>query len=86
MKNEQSSSTVYGVFNDDEERGYDLLGIYFLEGEAEAARQAYIAEASSRTTYSAEAQARLRRYWDAAVVVRCIQVGLPPKKNPFLSK
>lgn len=84
IKNEQSSSTVYGVFTDDEERGYDLLGIYFLEGEAEAARQAYVIEAASRTKYNAEAYTRMLAFWDTIVVVRPIPVGRPAKKDPFL--
>ena len=42
MNQEQVSSAVYGLFLEDTDQDV-LLGLYNLEGEAEAARQHYIA-------------------------------------------
>ena len=73
MKQEQTSSAVYGVFFDEDYEGQVLMGLYFLEGEAEAAREAYIAadmEMCPSESYSRELE-RLRE----SVVVRRLALG-----------
>lgn len=73
MNQEQTSSAVYGVFFDEDYEGQVLMGLYFLEGEAEAARDAYIA--SEMKMYSLEGYSqeldRLREH----VVVRRLALG-----------
>jgi hypothetical protein len=73
IKNDQSSSAVYGLFYDVPYEAPALLGIYFLEGEAEAARAAYIAK---------EVEDGEDEEWmtDSTRVV-CLQVGLPGNLN-----
>ena len=46
MMKEQSSTTMYGVVYDVPYESSVLLGLYFLQGEAEAALEHYIAEQS----------------------------------------
>ena len=76
IKNEQSSSAVYGLFFEVEYEGQVLLGLYFLEGEAEAARQAYIAD--QLEDFAADKQANEREYYESAVVVRRLAMGQVP--------
>lgn len=73
MKQEQTSSAVYGVFFSEDYEGQVLMGLYSLEGEAEAAREAYIAsdmEMCPAESYSRELE-RLRE----SVVVRRLALG-----------
>ena len=79
IKNDQSSSAVYGLFDSVEFEGNILLGIYFLEGEAEAARAAYIDNEVSE--YPQSMQARERNYREKSVVVKRLQAGLKPSVN-----
>ena len=76
MNQEQVSSAVYGLFFEEEYEGSSLLGLYFLEGEAEAARQAYIAE--QLEDFPEEDQANEREYYEHAVVVRRLAMGQVP--------
>ena len=79
MNQEQVSSAVYGLFLLEDYEGSTLLGLYFLEGEAEAARQAYIAE--QLEDFSAEKQeqeAFARVHYEHAVVVRRLAMGQVP--------
>jgi hypothetical protein len=76
MKNEQTSSVVYGLFYDMPYEGQNLLGIYFLEGEATAARDAYIATQVSGVDPS-QLQSELDYYGDHTVV-RHLRTGQPP--------
>lgn len=77
MNQEQVSSAVYGLFLEEDYEGSSLLGLYFLEGEAEAARQAYIAE--QLEDFSAEKQeAFARDHYEHAVVVRRLAMGQVP--------
>lgn len=73
IKNEQSSSAVYGLFYDVPYEASSLLGVYFLAGEAEAARAAYIAK---------EVEDGEDEEWMAeSTRVVCLQVGLPADLN-----
>lgn len=78
IKNEQVSSAVYGLFFE-EDFGQVLLGLYFLEGEAEAARQAYIAE--QLADFPEDEQANEREFYEEVVVVRRLAVGQAPRYN-----
>jgi hypothetical protein len=75
MMNNQSSSVVYGLFLDDDEATV-LLGIYFLEGEAEAARAQYIEEEVSG--FQPKQHAFARKHYDTAVYVAQLPVGSKP--------
>lgn len=77
--NEQTSSAVYGLFYDVDYEGSNLLGIYFLEGEAEAARQAYIAEALE--DFPTPLKGTERPYYEVAVRVKRLAVGQAPSLN-----
>lgn len=77
MNQEQTSSAVYGVFFDEDYEGQVLMGLYTLEGEAEAAREAYIAadmEMCPAESYFRELD-RLRE----SVVVRRLALGQVPR-------
>jgi hypothetical protein len=67
----QSSSAVYGLFFEVELEGQVLLGLYHLEGEAEAARQHYMADESAGDPAE-------RKYLESSVVVRRLAVGHEP--------
>jgi hypothetical protein len=75
MNTNQSSSKVYGLFLDDEERD-TLLGIYFREGEAVAARAQYIEEEVSG--FQPTEHAFARKHFDTAVYVVQLPVGSKP--------
>lgn len=76
MKNEQTSSVVYGLFYDVPYEGQNLLGIYFLEGEAAAARDAYIATQVSGV-HPSQLQDELD-YYEGRTTVRRLRAGQPP--------
>ncbi len=71
MKNEQFLSVVYGVFEVEPHVGTHLLGLYFLEGEAEAARDQFISEQVKGLPQSEE-------HYRENVVVRRLNVGQTP--------
>lgn len=77
MKQEQTSSAVYGVFFDEDYEGQVLMGLYFLEGEAEAARDAYIA--SEMKMYSLEGYSQELERLREHVVVRRLALGQVPR-------
>jgi hypothetical protein len=80
IKNE-SSPAVYGLFLEVELEGQVLLGLYSLEGEAEAARSHYIALETKNFTYSLK---ELEAEWDHledSVVVRRLAMGQVPSYN-----
>jgi|LauGreDrversion4_2_1035121.scaffolds.fasta_scaffold630754_2 hypothetical protein len=81
MNQEQTSSAVYGVFFDvffDEDyEGQVLMGLYTLEGEAEAARDAYIA--SEMKMYSLEGYSQELERLREHVVVRRLALGQVPR-------
>jgi hypothetical protein len=79
IKNEQSSSAVYGLFFEVEYEGQVLLGLYFLEGEAEAARQAYIA--TQLEDFSADERDDERPYYEVHTAVRRLAMGQVPSYN-----
>ena len=79
MNQEQSSSAVYGLFFEQDYEGSALLGLYFLEGEAEAARQAYIAE--QLADFPEDEQDDEREYYEHVVVVRRLAIGQVPSCN-----
>ena len=79
IKNEQSSA-VYGLFHDIDFEGRFLLGLYFLEGEAEAAREAYIAAEIAKHP-SLEGTAEVLDYLRHGVVVRHLAMGQVPSFN-----
>ena len=79
MMNEQSSSAVYGLFFDMDYEGSSLLGVYFLEGEAEAARQAYIAE--QLEDFTVPLRGTERPYYEQAVRVKRLATGQVPSLN-----
>jgi hypothetical protein len=64
---EQTSSVVYGLFIDLSFEGPFLLGLYFLEGEAEAARKDYIAR---------QVEIARQRY-EKSTVIKRLEVGVP---------
>ena len=74
MKQEQTSSAVYGVFFDEDYEGQVLMGLYTLEGEAEAAREAYIAS-EMRTHCPLEGFSRELDRLREHVVVRRLALG-----------
>ena len=76
IKNEQSSSAVYGLFFEVEYEGQVLLGLYFLEGEAEAARQAYIA--TQLEDFSEDERDDERPYYEVYTAVRRLAMGQVP--------
>jgi hypothetical protein len=78
MKNEQSSSAVYGVFFF-YKACPSLLGLYLLEGEAEAARQAYIAE--QMKDHPIQGFTEEIDCLRDATVVRRLQLGQVPSYN-----
>ena len=71
IKNEQSSSAVYGLFFEVELEGQVLLGLYYLEGEAGAARQRYMAHESA-------GHPAAQKHLEKAVVVRRLAMGQVP--------
>ena len=73
--NNQSSSAVYGLFVEGDE-GDILLGIYFLEGEAIAARAHYIDE--EVTDFDPDNAAQVRKTYEATVYVAQLSVGSKP--------
>jgi len=77
MNQEQTSSAVYGVFFDEDYEGQVLMGLYFLEGEAEAARDAYIA--SEMKMYSLEGYSQELERLREHVVVRRLALGQVPR-------
>ena len=79
ITNDQSSSAVYGLFFEVEYEGQVLLGLYFLEGEAEAARQAYIA--TQLEDFPGVQRPAEQKYLEEHVVVRRLAVGQVPSYN-----
>ena len=77
--NEQSSSAVYGLFFEVELEGQALLGLYHLEGEAEAARQAYIAE--QLEAFPLDEKDNERLYQEENTTIRRLAVGQVPSYN-----
>ena len=77
MNQEQTSSAVYGVFFDEDYEGQVLMGLYTLEGEAEAAREAYIA--SEMKMYSLEGYSQELERLREHVVVRRLALGQVPR-------
>ena len=73
---EQSSSSVYALFFDVEYEGQVLLGLYFLEGEAEAARQSYIAE--QLEDFSEDERKDERSDLEESTVIRRLSIGQVP--------
>ena len=63
---------MYGLFLGRDHEGQSILGLYHLEGEAEAARQAYIKE------WCAGPQTK---YLKGCVKIRRQEVGAPPSWN-----
>jgi hypothetical protein len=74
MMNEQSSPVVYGLFFEVEFKGQVLLGLYFLEGEAQAAREAYIAKRTSEIAFP-NLRATEEHYLQAATFIRPLLIG-----------
>lgn len=79
IKNEQSSSAVYGLFFEAAFEGQVLLGLYFLEGEAEAARQAYIA--TQLEDFPGVQRPAEQASLEENVVVRRLAMGQVPSYN-----
>ena len=79
MMKEQSSSAVYGLFFEVEYEGQVLLGLYFLEGEAEAARQAYIA--TQIADHPVQGVTEELDYLREATMVRRLAMGQVPSYN-----
>ena len=78
MMNNQSSSVVYGLFHEGDEATI-LLGIYFLEGEAVAARAQYIEEEMlDFAAYKNELALKARKTYEATVYVAQLPVGAKP--------
>ena len=73
MTAKPTSSAVYGVFFDEDYEGQVLMGLYSLEGEAEAAREAYIA--SEMKMYSLEGYSQELERLREHVVVRRLALG-----------
>ena len=73
MTPEQTASAVYGVFFSEDYEGQVLMGLYTLEGEAEAAREAYIA--SAMETHSLEGYSQELDRLRESVVVRRLALG-----------
>ena len=67
---------VYGLFEDMDYEGSTLLGVYFLEGEAEAAREAYIAE--ELAGFSVPLRGTERPYYEQAIRVKRLATGQVP--------
>jgi hypothetical protein len=78
IKNDQSSSVVYGLFLEDDEATV-LLGIYFLEGEAEAAREHWIE--LEVTQFPSRQHDWARRHYNTAVFITKLPVGQTPSFN-----
>ena len=74
---EQSSSAVYGLFFEVEYEGQVLLGLYHLEGEAEAARQAYIAD--QLEDFPLDERDNERLYQEENTVIQRLAVGQVPR-------
>jgi hypothetical protein len=78
MMNNQSSSAVYGLFHEGDE-ATALLGIYFLEGEAVAARAQYIEEEMSDfAAYKNDLALKILKTYEATVYVAQLPVGSKP--------
>jgi len=76
--NSQSSSAVYGLFRKSDYT-IILLGIYFLEGEAAAARAQYIEEEMSKfAAYKSDLALKALKTYEANVYVAHLPVGLKP--------
>jgi hypothetical protein len=87
IKNEQTSSVVYGLFLEDEDKQV-LLGLHFLEADAEAAREDYIAERLFDHKTGAWQPSDLRReerfakiYLRSATAVRPLHIGRKSSYN-----
>ena len=80
IKNE-SSPAVYGLFLEVELEGQALLGLYNLEGEAEAARAHYIALELQDFEYSMKELEAEREHLEDSVVVRRLALGQVPSWN-----
>jgi hypothetical protein len=76
-------SKVYGVFFQVPYEGAELLGLYFLEGEAEAARDVYIDESimafvdEQGDLVTKQDIASELRYYQDNTIVKMLPVGLP---------
>lgn len=76
-------SKVYGVFFRLPDEGLDLLGLYFLEGEAEAARAAYIDEAVKSfvdehgNDFSKKEIDEEQEFFTKQTIIQTLPVGLP---------
>jgi hypothetical protein len=79
ITNDEFAPAVYGLFYEVELEGQVLLGLYFLEGEAEAARQAYIAE--QLQDFPLDERDNERLYQEENTVVRRLAVGQVPSYN-----
>lgn len=73
--NTTNTTSVYGLFLDDID-GMTLLGIYFLEGEAAAARAHYIAEQVS--DFAADKQEWAQNEYEHSVVIKPLAAGQTP--------
>ena len=76
-------SEVYGVFFQVPDQEAELLGLYFLEGEAKAARESYIDESikafvdeQGHLVTKQDTASELRYYRDNTIV-KMLPVGLP---------
>jgi hypothetical protein len=78
MNQERVSSAVYGLFYEVDYEGQSLLGLYNLEGEAEAARAHYIAIELEDFDFSAEEKEAERVHLERQVVVRRLAMGQVP--------
>ncbi len=74
MNTNQSSSVVYGLFVEDEQPV--LLGIYFLEGEAAAARDKYIED--EVLSFPPVQQDWARRHYSESSYTTKLPVGQAP--------
>jgi hypothetical protein len=77
IKNE-TSSAVYGLFYNVDYESSSLLGLYFLEGEAEAARASYIATNLEQFGYSEDEMDAERESLERQVVIRKLAIGQTP--------
>jgi hypothetical protein len=78
MYSKQTFSAVYGLFHKTRWAGPTLLGIYFLKGEAKAARQALIEEQIKNIEQPVH-QDYWRKEFKKSVLVRRLAVGrIPP--------
>jgi hypothetical protein len=79
MTTEQASAAVYGVFFDEDYEGQVLMGLYSLEEEAEAAREAYIAAEMKLCLSESYSQEFGFDYLREHVVVRRMDLGQPAR-------